>query len=200
MTLDPQASVASLVLDHPGAADLLERLDVDFCCHGNRSLAEACAERDLDVETIVRVLEARAGVAGAETSHAYDARAASTAELCEHIVAAHHEPLRAALHVCEQVAGETVELLFPACVTVAAGGEPADERVLLAELEDEHADVGEALRALRELTDGFGAENARCGTHRALLDGLAVLERDLHLHIHEENNVLFPRIRSRLAA
>ena len=29
--------------------------------------------------------------------------------------------------------------------------------------------------------------------HRATLDGLRELERDLHQHIHEENNVLFPR-------
>jgi hypothetical protein len=29
-------------------------------------------------------------------------------------------------------------------------------------------------------------------TYRALLDGLAELEADLHFHIHEENNILFP--------
>jgi len=32
-----------------------------------------------------------------------------------------------------------------------------------------------------------------------MLDGLHDLERDLHRHIHKENNVLFPRA-SRLAA
>jgi regulator of cell morphogenesis and NO signaling len=26
-----------------------------------------------------------------------------------------------------------------------------------------------------------------------MLDGLETLERDLHRHIHEENNILFPR-------
>jgi iron-sulfur cluster repair protein YtfE (RIC family) len=33
-----------------------------------------------------------------------------------------------------------------------------------------------------------------------MLDGFRELERDLHRHIHEENNVLFPRVRGRLAA
>jgi len=34
---------------------------------------------------------------------------------------------------------------------------------------------------------------AMCNTHRATLAALADLERDLHEHIHEENNILFPR-------
>jgi iron-sulfur cluster repair protein YtfE (RIC family) len=42
-------------------------------------------------------------------------------------------------------------------------------------------------RSLAEL------EQALCNTHRALLDGLDALELDLHQHVHEENNILFPR-------
>jgi len=37
---------------------------------------------------------------------------------------------------------------------------------------------------------------ALCATHRALLDGLHGLELELHQHVHEENNVLFPRARA----
>jgi regulator of cell morphogenesis and NO signaling len=48
--------------------------------------------------------------------------------------------------------------------------------------------------ALRERTGGFDEAGARCNTHRALLVGLAELEHDLHEHIHEENNILFPRV------
>jgi regulator of cell morphogenesis and NO signaling len=32
-----------------------------------------------------------------------------------------------------------------------------------------------------------------CPTYIALLAGLAELEADLHLHIHKENNIMFPR-------
>jgi regulator of cell morphogenesis and NO signaling len=32
-----------------------------------------------------------------------------------------------------------------------------------------------------------------CGSFRALYEGLHDLERDLHQHIHLENNILFPR-------
>jgi regulator of cell morphogenesis and NO signaling len=229
-TIDPEATVGSLVLDHPALAPLLERLDLDFCCHGDAPLAAACAEHGLDVGTTVRLLEAHAATASREPGHAYDARAASTAELCEHIVGEHHELLRAELPRLNDTASTVVRVhggddprlaqvaaaldrlttdllvhveleerkLFPACVAVEAGG-AIDEHALLDELEHDHADVGTELRELRELADGYAPETARCGTHLSLLTGLAELERDLHLHIHEENNVLFPRVRSRLA-
>lgn len=91
------------------------------------------------------------------------------------------------------------QLLFPACRTLDAGQTPAAAETLLAELEDDHGDVGRALVRLRELTDDFRPESARCGTHARLLDGLRRLEPEVHKHVHEENNVLFPRIRALLA-
>lgn len=61
------------------------------------------------------------------------------------------------------------------------------------QMESEHAASGDALAALRDLTRGFTAPPGACGTYRAMLAGLERLERDLHLHIHKENNILFPR-------
>jgi regulator of cell morphogenesis and NO signaling len=60
------------------------------------------------------------------------------------------------------------------------------------QMEFEHDDAGSALKRLRELTDGFEPPEWACNTYRALLAGLAYLERDMHSHIHKENNVLFP--------
>lgn len=61
------------------------------------------------------------------------------------------------------------------------------------QMESEHSQAGAALERLRELTDGFTPPDGACNTYHAMLDALAQLERDLHLHIHKENNVLFPR-------
>ena len=60
-------------------------------------------------------------------------------------------------------------------------------------MESEHDQVGAALAALRELTDGFTPPDWACNTYRAMLDTLAGLERDTHQHVHKENNILFPR-------
>ena len=80
------------------------------------------------------------------------------------------------------------EELFP---LVRTGGPYDAEQV--AELEHDHESAGSALAKLRELSGGYDLDRALCNTHRATLDGLRELELDLHQHIHEENNVLFPR-------
>jgi regulator of cell morphogenesis and NO signaling len=67
----------------------------------------------------------------------------------------------------------------------------------------EHREAGDALHAIRRLTHEFTPPADACPTYRALLAGLLALERDLHLHIHKENNLLFPRaaeLESQLAA
>lgn len=57
----------------------------------------------------------------------------------------------------------------------------------------EHDSAGTALARLRELTSGYQTPADGCTTFHAYYDGLARVERDLHEHIHLENNVLFPR-------
>ena len=63
----------------------------------------------------------------------------------------------------------------------------------IAMMEREHDGAGDALREIRELTGNFQPPSYACATVRALYDGLQALEKDLHVHIHLENNILFPR-------
>jgi len=84
--------------------------------------------------------------------------------------------------------------LFPAVVALEREGVPIAEQ-LIADQEVDHRAVGERLRALRALAGDYAPDRALCATHRALLAGLLALEDDLHQHIHEENNVLIPRVR-----
>lgn len=63
----------------------------------------------------------------------------------------------------------------------------------IAVMEDEHQHAGDALARMRALTSGYTAPEDACPTYHALLGGLSQLESDLHLHIHKENNILFPR-------
>jgi regulator of cell morphogenesis and NO signaling len=60
-------------------------------------------------------------------------------------------------------------------------------------MEHEHESAAQALARLRELTAGYTPPANACNTFRGLYQGLAELEKDLHEHIHLENNVLFPR-------
>jgi regulator of cell morphogenesis and NO signaling len=93
------------------------------------------------------------------------------------------------------------EILFPALRELALGRQPqlhcgveAPMRVM----ELEHDEAGELLKRLRSLAGGYVAPAEACGSWRALWGGLDEFERDLHLHVHLENNVLFPRVREQL--
>lgn len=61
-------------------------------------------------------------------------------------------------------------------------------------MEHEHDTAGTALARMRELTRGFTAPSDTCASCQALMDRLSKLERDLHRHIHKENNILFPGV------
>lgn len=63
----------------------------------------------------------------------------------------------------------------------------------IAQMEAEHDQSGEALATIRAATDEYVPPSLACNTYRAMLDGLAGLERDMHQHVHKENNVLFPK-------
>jgi len=58
----------------------------------------------------------------------------------------------------------------------------------------DHDELGALLRDLRTATDDYTVPADGCASYRALFDGLAELEADTHLHVHKENNVLFPRV------
>jgi regulator of cell morphogenesis and NO signaling len=57
----------------------------------------------------------------------------------------------------------------------------------------EHDTAGQMLRRIRELSSNFTIPDGACVSYRALYEALEGLERDLHQHIHLENNLLFPR-------
>ncbi len=58
----------------------------------------------------------------------------------------------------------------------------------------EHDAVGALLRRLSELTGGYQVPDDGCASYAALFAGFHELEIDTHLHIHKENNVLFPAV------
>jgi regulator of cell morphogenesis and NO signaling len=57
----------------------------------------------------------------------------------------------------------------------------------------DHDDAGELLAKIRALSSHYQAPAGACPSYLGLYHGLREFERDLHLHIHLENNILFPR-------
>ncbi len=91
---------------------------------------------------------------------------------------------------------EEEEALFPALRLMTRGsfGMLADDTAdLIAKMEVEHQEVGDALARINTLTGGYKMPPDGCETFRATLHALMTLETDTHTHVHKENNILFPK-------
>ncbi len=93
-------------------------------------------------------------------------------------------------------------VLFPFIESMEANaraGQPPPPSVFpsvqrpIAQMSADHDDAGVLLLRMRELSNGYSAPDDACPTYRALYAALEEFERDLHRHVHLENNVLFPR-------
>lgn len=217
MTTNPSSTLAQIAIDHPEAQTVFGRLGLDFCCHGQRSLTQACAEKGLDARTVIEELD-RAKPAGPELGSWTDR---PLDELIDFILARYHAPLRqdvaglielarkvervhaekatcprgltdhleGVLDALESHLGKEEQILFP----LIRSGHGARAHMPVKVMMSEHEDHGESLRRTRELTADLVAPPEACTSWRALYGGLARLEGELMEHIHLENNVLFPR-------
>lgn len=224
--LNPDRTVADLVLEHPACARVLQRHRIDFCCRGERPLEQACRERRLDVDSVLAELEH----AIADDDPGLDLRSLPTLTLIEYIVQRHHGYLREALpFVCglaakvARVHGDKNEslrelkdivdelrdalephlqqeesTLFPALLA-----EPPNAAELgrqLGEMMTEHEEVGALLWRMRAAADDYRFPDWACRSYRALFTELANLEADVLRHVHAENYVLRPRYQEADAA
>ena len=87
------------------------------------------------------------------------------------------------------------EIVFPIIRKLADGTiENRDEAInMIVELEKEHDHAGAILKELREITGDFTPPLDACGTYRLVYSRLEELEGLTFMHVHLENNILFPR-------
>lgn len=212
--LDASQQIGQIAVQLPGATAVFRRLKLDFCCGGHVSLQQAASEKGLDVEAVVSELSALQ-----RPSELPDAGTPS--ELIDHIIARYHDVHRAQLpellrmarrvesvhrdnpHVPAGLADlleamheellshmhKEETILFPLLKT---GGNPFVGQPIQV-MRAEHAEHGESLDRLMDLTQDATPPLGACNTWRALYAGLAQFSDDLINHLHLENNVLFPQ-------
>ncbi len=76
--------------------------------------------------------------------------------------------------------------------TEIQGGPPWSVRRPIDCMIHDHDDVGEAFARIHALTDDLTPPEDACSTWKECYGLLGELERDTHMHIHKENNILFP--------
>src|SRR5262245_1411807 len=120
-----------------------------------------------------------------------------------------HRELSRVAALVEEIADEMTQhmmkeeqILFPYIVqlaSAAAEGRPAPSAPFgtvdnpIHVMEMEHESAGHAMLEIRELTDAFTPPADGCTTYTVCLQELEAFERDLHAHVHLENNILFPK-------
>lgn len=88
MAANVERSVGDLAVEVPGATRVFEKLGIDYCCGGGKTLEDACFGAGVSLEEVMAALETgKARYAGQENE---DWQSRSLAELMKHIVRKHH--------------------------------------------------------------------------------------------------------------
>ncbi len=220
-------SVRDLAVEVPHATRVFEKIGIDYCCGGHRSLEEACARANVSVDDVARALDAQSAVPSGPPR---DWRSAPISELVDHIVDQHHAYVKSEAPRLQALLAKVVgvhgknhpelrhvqaafgelanelashlmkeeQILFPylrqaagnkGCGPTCFGSVQNPIRVMMME----HDGAGEKLREMRQVTNNYALPQDACVSYGTLFSALQEFEKDLHEHIHLENNILFPR-------
>jgi regulator of cell morphogenesis and NO signaling len=103
-----EMTVGELVTERPARSRVFEKHGVDYCCGGKKSLAEACGNRGLSVDDIVRELGESDNTAAIDDAVHYEAMALD--ELADHIVDTHHAYLGVELPRLDEMAQKVAKV------------------------------------------------------------------------------------------
>lgn len=222
MKITETTTIAEIATALPSSVRVFQRHGIDFCCGGRKPIGVVCEEQGLSFEELAGAITAAASepaparedwtraplhvlidhivatyhdplreelprleTMAARVAQAHGAHASYLARL-EAIVTELSADLSAHMQKEEQV-------LFPGIRAIGSGEGVQRIADPIHVMEHEHDRAGELLAELRSLTGGYVAPEWACQTYRALYHGLAELESAMHVHVHLENNVLFPR-------
>jgi regulator of cell morphogenesis and NO signaling len=110
MNLNPSRTVRELATEIPNATRTFEKLGIDYCCGGTRSLSDACVHARVAVEDVLRALEQ--GTSFHQTTEAAppDFTAASLGDLVDHILTTHHAYVKQEIPRIHQLLNKVVSV------------------------------------------------------------------------------------------
>ena len=231
MKITKENNIGQLVADDYRMASVFQKYNIDFCCNGNRTIEEACAENNLNADNLVLDLDT---ILLNESNKNLDYDTWPIDFLAQYIeqkhhkyvetqipilkgylkkiIAAHgnrHKELYDILDLFEGTASELTLhmkkeelMLFPQVRKMYKSHNDGEEIVLppfgsfenpIGAMMKEHTDEGERFRQIRALSNDYTPPADGCNTYKVTFKLLEEFEKDLHLHIHLENNILFPK-------
>lgn len=228
MIITEQSIVGELVAKDYRTASVFKKYRIDFCCSGNRNIAEACKKKQVASEELIEALQ----LITQQNSTIHDDYSSWPLDLlADYIEKKHHRYVTAKiqeimpyLHKITGVHGDNhselkeVEYLFAESAEELTAHMQKEEKILfpfirkmvqngkdvlplpfgsvqnpIRSMMQEHDTEGERFRTIAALTQDYAPPADACNTYRVTFSLLKEFEEDLHLHIHLENNILFPK-------
>lgn len=231
MEINVNRNIGEIVAEDYNYAKVFEQHNIDFFCHGNRSIADAAKQQNFDIEELIAQLES---VKQKSRESEEDYRTWPLDKLANHIEKTHHhytestitelKPLLAKL--VEEHRKEHPELVALQKVFATSAGDMAshmkkEEIVLfpfirrMVETQKSHSQItvphfgtvenpvnmmlhehdeqSKLLLKMKELTNDFTLPKNACDTYKITYETMQAFDKDMHKHIHLENNILFPK-------
>ena len=134
----------------------------------------------------------------------------SYAEKVAKVHGAHHPELlqinKLAQEVCDEMSAHMVKeetVLFPYVKQLVAAKNSGNGKAKFGNLDSvetpinmmemEHEVVGNNMDKIREISNNYALPEDACASYSYLFKTLDEFENDLHIHVHLENNILFPK-------
>ncbi len=216
-------TVREIAGQHADSYKIFHKYGIDFCCGGKRLLSDVCEEKGIELSAIANDFKALEETPSdqkdwntetlenlinhiVDTHHQYlRDDLPRLFHLTQKVASRHGERdahLYKVLEIFVSMANELLahiekeeRVLFPMIVEMEKTGDISPQILMpILAMEAEHEEVGKALEELDHLTESYAIKPNMCASYQALYVGLKQLEEDLKLHIHKENNFLFPRV------
>lgn len=206
-------TIADSIKQKPDIISIFSDTGIDFCCGGHRTLEEALNEKNLDINSYLRILNSEQK---SEDKNLDSALSLDKKELVDYIIEHHHkyelelldkidDYLKTLINVHYNTHGEELTKIYELFLRIKAdliphfyeeekkyfppftNGEDVDFEKLI----DGHEAVGELLQELEQITDSYTAPDDGCNTYEYCFKLMKDLQDDIHRHIFLENSVLF---------
>lgn len=217
-----QKTVGQIVAEDYRASQVLRSYGLDFCCGGGRTLQKACNSKKIDLEEVVSKLKALEMADNTEDNynewtldflvdyivnnhHSFVRKMLPELSFyAEKVARVHGERDPELYDILQKVRTLRSEMmghlqkeeekLFPQVKEMVQHKKTGSVKAAIVEaLEDEHDKAGELMATIEALTNGFKPPENACASYRVLYQNLEGFQKDLHKHVHLENNILFPK-------
>lgn len=217
-----QKTVGQIVAEDYRTSQIFRARGMDFCCGGKKTLSSVCEAKNIDLDDLLGEINLLENVETdqhhfnewnldfladyiIQNHHNFVRKMLPELNFyAEKVARVHGKNHPELLDILEKVQQLTYELLdhlekeeedlFPQIKGLVQHQKSGTVKEALVEiLESEHEKAGELMAEIESLTNNFTPPEGACASYRVLFQNLEGFQKDLHKHVHLENNILFPK-------